>query len=154
MLEFILKYWVDFVFGIIAAWLVAKVKHFQKLEQEKAEQEQAMLEKKITDTLEAKIKESEAISFAQDAQLKTDIANTNQTVEVLKQGLLSIQGAQFKRQCRILLKSSHHISTDEYEQCITDHDAYNALGGNHTGDQLFNSVVVKYDAQNSVSVQN
>ncbi len=49
-----------------------------------------MLEKKITDTLEAKIKESEAISFAQDAQLKTDIANTNQTVEILKQGLLSI----------------------------------------------------------------
>lgn len=154
MLEFILKYWVEFVFGLIAAWLVAKVKHFQKLEQEKAEQEQAMLEKKITDTLEAKIKESEAISFAQDAQLKTDIANTNQTVEVLKQGLLSIQGAQFKRQCRILLKPSRHISTDEYEQCITDHDAYNALGGNHTGDQLFNSVVIKYNAQNSVSVQN
>lgn len=113
-----------------------------------------MLEKKITDTLEAKIKESEAISFAQDAQLKTDIANTNQTVEALRQGLLDMQGAHFKKQCRTLLESTHAITIEEYEQCITSHNAYNALGGNHTGDQLFNSVVVKYNAQNSVSVQN
>lgn len=32
MFEFIAKYWVEFVFGIIAAWLLSKVKHFQDLE--------------------------------------------------------------------------------------------------------------------------
>ena len=55
MLEFVLKYWIDFLFGLIAAWAVAKINRIQKLEQEKAERETAMLEQKITETLEQKI---------------------------------------------------------------------------------------------------
>lgn len=148
MLEFVLKYWIDFLFGLIAAWAVAKINRIQKLEQEKAERETAMLEQKITETLEQKIQQSEEFTVAQDAKLKADIEDTNQNVALIKQGLLSLQGGQFKKQCRILLKPKHVITFEEYEQCVEDHEVYNALGGNHVGDSLFNSVVAKYNAQN------
>lgn len=147
MLEFVLKYWIDFVFGLIAAWAVAKIKTIQKLEQEKAERETAMLEEKITETLEQKIHQSEEFTVAQDAKLKADIENTNQNVAIIKQALLSVQGGQFKRQCRFLLKPKHVITFEEYEQCVEDHQAYNALGGNHVGDNLFMQVEAKYNAQ-------
>lgn len=37
MVEFILKYWVDFLFGIIAAWALGKIKHYQDLEKKDRE---------------------------------------------------------------------------------------------------------------------
>lgn len=37
MVEFILKYWVDFLFGIIAAWALGKLKHYQDLEKKDRE---------------------------------------------------------------------------------------------------------------------
>lgn len=67
-------------------------------------------------------------------------------MEALNKGLLSIQGDKFKKQCRFLLRHDHIITLEEYEQCIADHDAYNGLGGNHSGDLLFDSVVEKFES--------
>lgn len=67
-------------------------------------------------------------------------------MEALNKGLLSIQGDKFRKQCRFLLRNDHNITVDEYEQCIADHDAYNSLGGNHSGDLLFDSVVEKFES--------
>ena len=37
----------------------------------------------------------------------------------------------------------HTISLDEWEEIDADHEAYNRLGGNHKGDELFRLVKEK-----------
>jgi len=64
----------------------------------------------------------------------------------LKAGLLSMQGKEFKAECRKLLDENHQITLDEWEELDADHEAYNGLGGNHRGDQLFE--MVKKKAEN------
>ena len=63
----------------------------------------------------------------------------------MRSGLLSIQGRDFKRHCRELLDDEHEITLDEWEQIDADHEAYNGLGGNHKGDQLYELVKKKVE---------
>jgi len=51
----------------------------------------------------------------------------------------------FYDECRRLLDPNHVITLDEYEQFNKDYEAYKALGGNHRGDILYKSVVVKFE---------
>lgn len=69
-----------------------------------------------------------------------------ETLDVIKGGLLAVQGHEFRNKCRKLLRQDL-ISYDEYEQLESDHTAYNSLGGNHKGDSLFDQVKTKYYAQ-------
>lgn len=55
----------------------------------------------------------------------------------LKEGLLSIQGNNFKKSCHECLEDKHVLTLTEYENLIADHKAYNGLGGNHEGDALW-----------------
>lgn len=67
-------------------------------------------------------------------------------LEIIKSGLLAVQGHEFRNKCRKLL-AQDQITPDEFEQLESDHLAYNSLGGNHKGDSLFAQVKVKYFAQ-------
>lgn len=67
-------------------------------------------------------------------------------LELIKNGLLAVQGHEFRNKCRKLLVQSD-IKPEEYEQLESDHVAYNGLGGNHKGDSLFDQVKTKYYAQ-------
>lgn len=87
----------------------------------------------------------------QDSKIKAQIEalcgavqQTNQQIEVIKDGMLSIQGKTFKQDCRKLLAEDHKISLEEYENLTIDHDVYNKLGGNHEGDSLYDLVTTKY----------
>ena len=53
-------------------------------------------------------------------------------------------GSNFKRRCEAFLQPEHEISLQEFNELQEDHEAYNALGGNHIGDQLFDLVCEKY----------
>ena len=64
-------------------------------------------------------------------------------LELIKNGLLAVQGHEFRNKCRKLLRQET-ITLDEYEQLESDHIAYNGLGGNHKGDSLFDQVKTKY----------
>ena len=64
-------------------------------------------------------------------------------LDLIKKGLLAVQGHEFRNKCRKLL-AQETISPDEYEQLESDHTAYNGLGGNHKGDSLFDQVKTKY----------
>ena len=64
-------------------------------------------------------------------------------LELIKNGLLAVQGHEFRNKCRKLL-AQDEISPDQYEQLESDHIAYNGLGGNHKGDSLFDQVKTKY----------
>lgn len=96
---------------------------------------------------DAVVKQVIAHTTAEDAKLQAQINANYENQNLMKAGLLSVQGRQFKKHCRELLEPSHAITVDEYEEIVIDHDAYNGLGGNHTGDMLFSAVVKKYEAQ-------
>lgn len=68
----------------------------------------------------------------------------HQEIDGVRDGMLSIQGRNFKNDCHKLLKKDHIIDVKEYEQLLADHVVYNKLGGNHEGDALFSMVEAKY----------
>lgn len=74
-----------------------------------------------------------------------DMCQLAQSTEAIKDGVLSIQGKEFKQECRDLLQPDHEITIEEYEQFEKDHDAYNSLGGNHEGDHLYELVKKKVE---------
>lgn len=67
------------------------------------------------------------------------------SLELIKSGLLAVQGHEFRNKCRRLL-TQEEIKPEDYEQLESDHLAYNGLGGNHKGDSLFDQVKTKYYA--------
>ena len=64
-----------------------------------------------------------------------------------KDGVLSVQGAHFRQQCKALLDDDKMISVDTFEQLTYDHTVYNRLCGNHLGDALYTAVESKFKAQ-------
>ena len=126
MLEFILKYWIEVLFGAVIAIGGYMVKRTLKsYRQERIEEKNAFLES---------IKKEISAEFERSNGRETELAGE---IKTLKAGLLSIQGRAFKNNCKRLLDPDHEISLEEYEEITKDHDAYNSLGGNHNGDELF-----------------
>ena len=134
MLEFVLKYWIEFLFGGVSAIGSYMIKRTLKsFRQERADEKEAFLEG---------IKDEIRAEFERSNKKETELA---EEIKVLKAGLLSIQGRTFKSNCRRLLDPDHDISLEEYEEITKDHDAYNSLGGNHNGDQLYQLVRKKVE---------
>lgn len=126
MLEFILKYWIEVLFGAVIAVGGYMVKRTLKsYRQERLEEKNAFLKS---------IKKEISAEFERSNGRETELAGE---IKTLKAGLLSIQGRAFKNNCKRLLDPDHEISLEEYEEITKDHDAYNSLGGNHNGDELF-----------------
>lgn len=134
MLEFVLKYWIEFLFGgVIAVGSYMIKRTLKSFRQERADEKEAFLEG---------IKDKIRAEFERSNKKETELA---EEIKVLKAGLLSIQGRTFKSNCRRLLDPDHDISLEEYEEITKDHDAYNSLGGNHNGDQLYQLVRKKVE---------
>jgi hypothetical protein len=134
MLDFVLKYWIEFLFGSVIAIGSYMIKRTLKsFRQERADEKEAFLEG---------IKDEIRAEFERSNKKETELA---EEIKVLKAGLLSIQGRTFKSNCRRLLDPDHDISLEEYEEITKDHEAYNSLGGNHNGDQLYQLVRKKVE---------
>lgn len=134
MLEFILKYWIEFFFGLVIAVGGFAIKRTLKsYHQERVEEKKEFL-KEIQKEIQAE--------FVRSDKKETELQNE---IKILKNGLLSIQGRTFKANCKKLLEEDHEISLEEYEEITKDHDAYNSLGGNHNGDQLYQLVRQKVE---------
>ena len=97
---------------------------------------------KVNEALEAGREESKA----DDAVLEEEISTVEKNLEALTAGILSMQGKEFRANCRKLLAEDHVITLDEWEELDKDHMAYNGLGGNHKGDHLFSLVKKKIEA--------
>lgn len=78
-----------------------------------------------------------------DDRIKAD-EKIERSIEVVQNGVLSMQGRNFKNDCKKLLDTNHTITLQEYEALLQDHTIYNSLGGNHEGDALFSMVEAKY----------
>ena len=151
MLDIIVKYWVEWLCGLVALAVTFGAKHYiklqkQSIEKQREEHDEALKEESIK-TLEKEIQEEVNKSDRADAQVKADIEVMQSQLENLSTGLLSIQGKQFRENCLYLLDTEHTITFPEYEQFEEDYVAYKALGGNHRGDALHDRVVEKFNAQ-------
>lgn len=83
------------------------------------------------------VSESEKKARAEDEKIHKEI-------DIVRKGMLSIEGRAFISECRRLLEADHVITFDEYRKLQKEHTTYNDLGGNHDGDLLFEMVTTKY----------
>lgn len=147
MIEFIIKYWLQFLFGLIAAGLGIVCKRFYSLYKAEKERNKSDEKQEISKEITNAINRNYELSKQDDTQLQSQINNVHAELMILKRGILSIQGKDFKKDCKRLLDESHHITFEEFEILQNEHSDYNALGGNHDGDALYGLVVKKYEGQ-------
>lgn len=158
MVEMIVNYWLEFLLGIISSGLIALCTYLYKLykkekKRKKTENDQFIINevKNIMNDHDKDIlkliRQEELASSKADAQAEEKMKQIQNELGILKQGMLSVQGKQFKDECRMLLKEDHHITLEEYENISREHKVYNSLEGNHEGDELFRLVGVKYNSQ-------
>lgn len=155
--EIIVKYWLQFFLGILASGLTFVAGYFYKLyKKEKQSKKDQMEERFISEVKELigdnnksilkLVRDEEVASAKADAQMECQMTEIQNNLAILTEGMLSIQGKQFKDECRALLKDDHVITLQEYENISNEHRIYNTLKGNHEGDALYSLVKVKYEA--------
>ena len=67
--------------------------------------------------------------------IRQEIQDMRQDMLAIKDGLLAIQGREFKSHCSDLLSNFYRITTEDFA----------AITGNHEGDALFDAVRTKYE---------
>ena len=158
LLDFIVKYWVEVLFGLICGGVAFVVRHHVKLiiadrkrhetdlltsidkKFEKQNEHMTNQMKECYDNLTNVVKDLEERSIEEDQRIHHEI-------DIIKDGMLSVEGRAFRNECRRLLEEGHVITLNEYEAILAEHVTYNNLGGNHEGDGLFSMVKVKYQNQ-------
>ena len=151
VLEWIAKYWVNWLCMLIAGGVALFAKHYVKLQKQSFEAKWHDKEKnmcgKIITTLEEEIDKVEKQSVEEDNRLHAELDHIHGEIDTMESGILSIQGKQFRDMCERLLETGHYITVDEYEEFEMEYDVYKKLGGNHRGDALHARVVDKVQAQ-------
>lgn len=155
MPEFILKYWVEVVFGLIVSGLSFACRRYCKLwraeQQYQKTEEQKAFYNGILEKIDERFEETNNRITALDNkvekkinEVRKDVQSSEAQQKILKEGLLSVQGNNFKRQCKALLEPTHKITETEWLQHQIDFEAYERLGGNDDGHDLHNAVAHKY----------
>ena len=160
--EFILKYWVEVLFGIVVTVGGFLLKHHFKLFKEsldhKMEERDDKLLEKMTkvlttsnkaiqdsiDKLRSDTKDDIDGVYAELVDLKDDIKDVRKDVESIRRGVLDVQGPQFKAKCKEVLQDSHQITVDEWLALKKEYEIYTGMGGNSDGSELYNLVHEKY----------
>lgn len=155
MLDIIVKYWLEFALGLIAAGLGIACKKIYALYTSEKNTKKTKERENLMDDMKAmmtscqlevlnKVGEREQMLQEEDRKIKENLESLTNSVVVLKDGILSLQGREFRQDCRDLLKEDHVITISEYETLVREHQVYNSLGGNHRGDALFHAAEQKY----------
>lgn len=147
MLDFIAKYWLQFLFSLIGTGLLVWIKRDIKMYKELEKRNKDDFKREIEDDLENRLQATQDELRQTDKIIEADLEISHSALENLTLGVLSIQKKNFMEECHRLLESDHIITVQEYETLVDDHKAYNALGGNDKGDALFAAVTQKYLAQ-------
>ena len=158
LLDFIVKYWLGFLFGAIGIFITARFKKWKQNIHDYLAMKDEKNGKKLQDNIIMGIKpmleEISKQSELKDAELKaevevlkTSMEKITTSINAVSSGVLNMQGNIFKSECKELLQPGIVIEQAQYEKCMSDHNVYNSLGGNHDGDHLFNLVTAKYTHQ-------
>ena len=130
LLDFVIKYWVEFAFGLIVTGGGYFVRRYLKMREDEQNRERTKFYDNFKKDIFIKYDEIKKESENGDLELQKQL-------DLLRKGILSLQKKEFFKECQALLEEDHELTLDEYQQCIEDHDAYNGLKGNHRGDSLF-----------------
>lgn len=172
LLDFFVKYWTEFLFGIVAAGLLAGGRYIWTLFRDRLKDGLEEQITAITDVITKRLSETDEkleaknISLAnQVGDLQADMKIMQQEIQTnkndenliekkidtlednlntLKDGILSLQRKEFKEECRRLLNQEEPITYEQYTILQREHTVYNSLGGNHEGDQLFKLASMRY----------
>ena len=148
MVAFIVQYWLEFLFGLIAAGAgIAAKKCYSLYKNEKIHSEEDKAEafkKVIHEEVFDEIQKSRQLSDERYNRTTEHITGLEGELDILREGILSIQGRNFKEDCYKLLAEDHIITQSEWELIDVEHNVYNSLGGNHEGDRLYTDVETKY----------
>ena len=136
ILELVIKYWVEFLLGLIATALGVVCKKMYGMYKSEKQHQKTKEQKEFYKGLEDLIKQNQQVSREVEASLQQELG-------IVKEGLLSIQKKNFKQECKALLQENHEITLQEFENIQEEHNIYKSLGGNHDGDQLFELVSKK-----------
>ncbi len=136
ILEIIIKYWVEFFLGLVATGLGIACKKIYKMYKNEKTHQKTKEEQEFHDSIENLIKEG-------NEQNKKDKEELQEQINIVKNGVLSIQKKNFEEDCRALLEEGHSITLDEFENLQEEHTTYKSLGGNHDGDTLFDMAIKK-----------
>ena len=153
--EFIAKYWLEVFFGLICAGVAGTIKYLIKSFHDERDRRDQKLITSMEKSLKASNDQLKADMDACSIELRKIVADQTEAlkrtdelihdeIDGLRDGMLSVQGRNFKNDCHKLLQEGHIITALEYEQALADHIVYNKLGGNHEGDALFGMVETKY----------
>ena len=144
MLDFIVTYWLEFLFGLIAAAVTFLIKQYYSLQKKVHNQQRDNFEAEIVEAINSSLKKEQEKTNKEIASTKEEILKVHKSTDILKTGLLNVQRKNFMEFCYLLLEPDHIITKEEYEDIEEDHEVYNALDGNHKGDELFRVVSEKY----------
>lgn len=136
MPDWIIKYWVQWLFGLIIAGLSFACRKIYKLYQSEKDNRKTKEQQQLQDSLESNVKkilEKQNINFG---ALQDEI-------NVLKTAFLGFYHDLFVAHCQQLLDEDHEIELEEFENIQKEHNTYKSLGGNHDGDTLFEMVKQK-----------
>ena len=146
--DIFVKYWLQWILGVVAAGIALWAKRYIKLEkstiQEKQKQRMQELRTEVKDEITTELNEQVEKLTEEDVKIHQEIEIVSNKVEIVGSGVLAIQGQVFKDECRRLLAEGHQITLDEFEQLQVDHEVYNSLDGNNKGDELFEAAKAKY----------
>lgn len=172
LLDFFVKYWTEFLFGIVAAGILAGGRYIWTLFKNRLRDSLEEQITSITDIIAKRMSETDEKLEAKNTSLTQQIGalqadmkimqqeiQTNKNDEnliekkidtlednlnTLKDGILSLQRKEFKEECRRLLNQEEAITYEQYTILQREHTVYNSLGGNHEGDQLFKLASMRY----------
>lgn len=134
--ETIVKYWLEFLLGIIAAGLGIAAKKFHSLYKAEKNHQKTEEQKKFYSDLEGVVERAATQSRMNETKLQEQI-------DVIREGVLSLQGEIFKEKCHKFLQPDYNFTLAEFEEVENEHMVYNKLGGNCNGDKLFSLVEKK-----------
>lgn len=140
MLEWFLKYWLQVLFGLVCAGVALFYKRIKAWRQTAKEVEAEKLKNSIVKDLAEKFEECSRRSDENDKAIRDELKE-------VRAGILAVQGDIFRNKCKHLLSEDVVISLEQFENISQDHAAYNGLGGNHIGDELFKLVKIKFENQ-------
>lgn len=129
MLDFILKYWIQVVFGVIVAAIGLFGRKFWAMYKEKSK---TQLREEIREEISSSI-----------TKLSDENKQQNEKIQSIYNGIINLQGISFKSYCRNLLRDDYELTLKDFENCQQEYEAYTALGGNGQGKILFELVSEK-----------
>ena len=137
MIDFIAKYWLQTLFGIVVGVFSYFIKHYRSLWKESQENQKNKFWDEVKLELKADSKallqEKETLLTLEDKKLEEAVNKVTESNNALLKAVLGVQRKQFVTDCRFLLEKNNEITFEEFEDLQEEYEIYKSLGGNGPG---------------------